>query len=60
MVRPLNSIVGRVLLLVPAVWAALDVDINNEGQSWFFIVFSSVSLVLGDDMKAMPVFVNSP
>ncbi|KAK8038467.1 hypothetical protein PG993_006878 [Apiospora rasikravindrae] len=30
MVRPLNSVLGRVLLSVPAVWAAIDVDINNE------------------------------
>ncbi|KAK8095077.1 hypothetical protein PG997_001762 [Apiospora hydei] len=30
MVRPLNSVLGRVLLSVPAVGAALDLDINNE------------------------------
>ncbi|KAK8087505.1 glycoside hydrolase family 76 protein [Apiospora phragmitis] len=30
MVRPLNSILGRVLLSVPAVLAAIEVDVNNE------------------------------
>ncbi|KAK8130779.1 glycoside hydrolase family 76 protein [Apiospora kogelbergensis] len=30
MVRPSNSLLGRVLLSAPAVWAALDLDINND------------------------------
>ncbi|KAK6824586.1 glycoside hydrolase family 76 protein [Apiospora arundinis] len=63
MVRPLNSIVGRVLLLVPAVWAALDVDINNEDsikKAAALVAEDLMSYYIGEKPNEIPGILPGP
>ncbi|KAK7947710.1 Mannan endo-1-6-alpha-mannosidase DCW1 [Apiospora aurea] len=57
MMRPLNSVLGRVLLSVPAVWAALDLDINNEDsirKAAALVAEDLVSYYEGDKPNEIP------